>query len=167
MLVRIAHKVFFYCGLSLFALHVYAQSTPKAQVSEPIRWLDVSLSPEALQKASAPIGSLQGRWLGEWEGFQVEVNHDANPSTLTLTAKGEKGSTTAQRVVVTAEYSRKGRLITVAEVSCLKQVSQRQWILTRQSCPVLNSGQLFELLRGKDQQWSLQTGNVQIALTKG
>lgn len=167
MLVRITHKVLFYCAVSLAVLPVHAQSMSEVQATESIRWMDVSLNPHELQKAAQPIGSLQGVWQGVWEGFDVEVNHDGNPSTLTLTSKSEAKESSAQRVVVTAEYSRKGRLITVAEVSCLKKVSQRQWILTRQRCPALSPGQVFELMRGKDQQWSLQTGNFKIALTKG
>jgi hypothetical protein len=166
MLVRVAAKVVLYSSLLLATVHVHAQHLPGVKMTEPSRWLGISLSAHELEKASKPIGNLLGQWHGEWDGYDVELNHDANPSTLTLTQKSEDRSVSEQRVVVTAEYSRKGRLLTLSEVSCLKQVSQRQWVLTRQNCPILDEGQVFGLTRNKDQRWLLLTGKTQISLSK-
>jgi len=123
----------------------------------------VALSQNDLKKASQPIGTLNGVWKGEWGNFRVELNHSASPATLTLSLRQASG---LKPVVVTAEFSRKGRLITVNDISCLRQINERQWILGRHDCPALSLGQVYELVRTPQAQWSLRTANTLIPLVK-
>lgn len=149
-------------SLSLLLTAAYAQASRSTD-----SFLEsVSLAPQDMSKASQPIGSLNGTWAGVWEDFKVELNHSAEPTTLILTlTPGNKGEK-VKRVVVTSEFTRKGRLISLGETSCLRQVDHRQWVMSRHGCPGLKAGTVLELVRGKAQQWLLRAGNALIPLSR-
>lgn len=156
-----AHSICHRVSLALLFLFITLRIQPALAVEGMLE--GVSLSQNDLKKASQPIGSLNGVWKGEWGNFRVELNHSASPATLTLYLRQESG---LKPVVVTAEFSRKGRLITVNEISCLRQINERQWILGRHDCPALSLGQTYELVRTPQAQWSLRTADALIPLAK-
>ena len=127
----------------------------------------VSLSPRDMNNVSQPIGHLSGTWLGTWGDYQLELNHASEPTTLMMTYTATNEDEGLKRIVVTAEFTRKGRLITLGEITCLRQVDQRQWVLGRQGCPSLKAGDAFELVRGEAQQWMLRASNALIPLSRG
>lgn len=149
-------------SLSLLLTAAYAQASPSTDSNLE----GVTLGPQDMSKASQPIGSLSGTWSGTWGDFQVELNHSVEPTTMVMTLKPGHKDDKNKRVVVTAEFTRKGRLITLGETSCLRQVDQRQWVISRQGCPGIRAGNVFELVRGKAQQWLLRAGNALIPLSR-
>lgn len=162
-------------GLSLLcALTAYAATdtskdvAPGVAAASPAALLEsVSLSRNELAKAIQPMGAMSGSWSGSWNGFAVTLETDGEPAMLTFTPEDVMVSKSVKRGVVTAEISRKGRIITIGAVSCLFQLDKREWNLRHHGCEAVAPGTSLELIKEKNGGWALRADNASILLSKG
>jgi hypothetical protein len=168
LLRHIAFGLSFSCVLTAYASTESSKSAAKdqPQASSASLLQSSTMSPESLATSMQPNGSIAGQWAGTWDGFIVTFEADSEPATLTFTPQESLTNKTVKRGVITAQVSRKGRIITIGDVSCLFQMNKREWNVRHNNCEVVQSGSILELVRGKTVGWTIRADNASIQLSK-
>lgn len=98
------------------------------------------LEERQLQALSRPIGSLAGTWRGSHQGISVSIDLDAKIPTIDFNSDGG-----IPIVSVSAEFSRKGRVVTVGQVACVRSLTHRVQSVSYSDCPLIRQGDVFTL----------------------